>query len=139
MKKLILIAGNCIIENLSTSVKTAEFLLKQSQKYSFELIYKSSFKKDNRSSEKYFAGPLMDESASIFEHLKDKYGMKLITDFHNLYELDHGIMKYVDILQVPAYLCMQTELVIAMAKTGKTYSCTFKKDASLGFNQRTGW
>jgi len=94
--------------------------LKQSDSYDFKLIFKSSFKKDNRSSEAYYTGPLLDESARIFKQFKDTYGVKLLTDFHNLYELDHEIVNYVDILQVPAYLCMQTELVVAMARTGKT-------------------
>lgn len=120
MKRLTIIAGNCIIENLNTSIETVEFLLKQADLYNFELIYKSSFKKDNRSNEKYYTGLSLDESARIFKQLKDTYGVKLLTDFHNLYELEHEIVNCVDIIQIPAYLCMQTELVIAMARTGKT-------------------
>ncbi len=120
MKKLTIIAGNCILESLEISLKTVEFLLKQANLYDFELIYKSSFKKDNRSSEAYYTGPLLDESARIFKQLKDTYGVKLLTDFHHLYELDHEIVNCIDIIQVPAYLCMQTELVMAIARTGKT-------------------
>jgi len=120
VKKLSIIAGNCILENQDISVQTLEFLLEQAELYDFELIYKSSFKKDNRSSASYYTGPALDESAQIFTYLKDAYAVKLITDFHNLYELDHEIVDSVDILQVPAYLCMQTELILAMARTGKT-------------------
>jgi len=120
MKRLTIIAGNCIIENLNTSIETVEFLLKQADLYNFELIYKSSFKKDNRSSEKYYTGLSLDESTRIFKHLKNTYGVNVLTDFHNLYELNHEIINCIDIIQVPAYLCMQTELVVAMARTGKT-------------------
>jgi len=120
MKKLTIVAGNCILESLEISVETIEFLLKQADLYDFALIYKSSFKKDNRSSETHYTGLSIDESTRIFKYLKDKYGAKLLTDFHHLYELDHEIVNCIDIMQVPAYLCMQTELVTAMAGTGKT-------------------
>lgn len=120
MKKMTVISGNCILENLETTIKTSEFLLKQANQYNFDLIYKSSFKKDNRSSETYYIGPTLDESAQIFQHLKDNYGLRTLTDFHNIYELEHGIINYIDVIQIPAYLCMQTELVLAIAKIGKT-------------------
>lgn len=120
MKRLTVIAGNCIIENLDISIKTTEFLLKQADLYDFELIYKSSFKKDNRSSEAYYIGPSLDESNQIFKQLKETYGVRLLTDFHNLHELDHEIVNSVDVIQIPAYLCMQTELVLAIARKGKT-------------------
>lgn len=116
MRKLKIIAGNCILEDLSTSFKTAMFLLSLSYKYDFELIYKSSFKKDNRSSYKHYVGPKLEESIRIFKYLKDRLGLKLITDFHNLCDLDTEIPEIVDILQIPAYLCMQTNLVLKIAK-----------------------
>lgn len=119
MKKLKVVAGNCVVEDLSTSLKTAKFLKEISLEYNFDLIYKSSFKKDNRSSDKFFASIGINECNEIFKSLKKEYQLQIITDFHNLYELEHDIVKTVDFLQVPAYLCMQTELIIAMAKTGK--------------------
>lgn len=119
MKKLKIIAGNCILEDLDTSVKTVEVLIDFSKKYDFDLIYKSSFKKDNRSSQNYYIGPDLDESTNIFKHLKKEYDVSLITDFHNLYEVDSEIADVVDILQIPAYLCMQTELVLKIASVGK--------------------
>ncbi|MEW6619473.1 MAG: 3-deoxy-8-phosphooctulonate synthase [bacterium] len=119
MKKLKIIAGNCILENLDTSVKTIEALIDFSKEYDFEIIYKSSFKKDNRSSYNYYTGPDLEESIKIFKYLKEKYGVSLITDFHNLYEIDSEIVDVVDILQIPAYLCMQTELVLKIASVGK--------------------
>jgi len=119
MKKLKVIAGNCILECMETSNKTAEFLADMSEKYDFELIYKSSFKKDNRSSIDYYTGLSLDESIAIFEDLKRLFNLTLLTDFHNLYELDTEIVDVVDILQLPAFLSMQTELTLAMARKNK--------------------
>lgn len=122
MKKIIklkIIAGNCILEDMDTSIETARFLMELSKKYNFELIYKSSFKKDNRSSFDYYTGPKLEESVKIFKCLKEDMGVEIITDFHNLYELDHEIVDVVDVLQLPAYLCMQTELTLKIAKIGK--------------------
>lgn len=119
MKKMKIISGNCILEDLDTSIKTAEKLKDFSKKYDFDLVYKSSFRKDNRSSEKYYTGPSLENSIKIFKHLKNKLGVELITDFHNLYEVETEISDVVDMLQIPAYLCMQTELVLKIANVGK--------------------
>lgn len=119
MTKLKIIAGNCILESLETSIDTAKFLIDMSKKYNFELIYKSSFKKDNRSDIKYYTGLGLEESIRIFKYLKKKLDVKIITDFHNLYELDTEIVDVIDILQLPAYLCMQTELTLGLANKQK--------------------
>ena len=119
MKKLQIIAGNCILENLKTSVETATFLKEMSQKYNFDLTYKSSFKKDNRSSTDYFSSLGEAECTEIFSELKKK-DFRIITDVHNLYELELGLFDYIDVIQIPAYLCMQTELTTAVAKKGKS-------------------
>jgi len=118
MKTLKMIAGNCILEDYETSIVTAQFLKEMSLKYGFDLIYKSSFKKDNRSSHEFYRGLGILDSIDIFKGLKGM-GVKILTDFHNLYELETGILEIVDILQIPAYLCMQTELTLGMASTGK--------------------
>ncbi|MFC2071643.1 3-deoxy-8-phosphooctulonate synthase [Chloroflexota bacterium] len=119
MNKLTIIAGNCILEDMNTSIETARFLTDLSKKYGYELIFKSSFKKDNRSSAEYYTGPGLEESVKIFKRIKEEFGVRVITDFHNLYELDTEMVDVIDILQLPAYLCMQTELTLKMAKTGK--------------------
>lgn len=119
MKKLKIIAGNCVLEDMDTSIETARFLVELSKKYDYELIYKSSFKKDNRSSCEYYAGPKLEERVKIFKCLKEDLGVKIMADFHNLYELDTEIVDAVDVLQLPAYLCMQTELTLKIAKVGK--------------------
>ena len=119
MKKFQIIAGNCVVEDQATSFKTADFLKNLSEKKKFELTYKSSFKKDNRSSSDFFSGLGLDKCSEIFKSLKEKFNFKTLTDFHNLYELDHEIVNHIDVMQVPAYLCMQTELVLAMSRAKK--------------------
>ena len=119
MKKLQVIAGNCVIESLKTSIETSNFLKEMSEKFNFDLIYKSSYKKDNRSSADYFSTLGNEKCTEIFSELKNK-NYKIITDVHNLYELDLDLFKYIDVIQIPAYLCMQTELTNKIAKTGKT-------------------
>ena len=119
MKKLQVIAGNCVLENLKTSLDTSSFLKEMSQKYNFDLVYKSSYKKDNRSSTDYFCTLGEEKSAEIFSELKSK-DFKIITDVHNLYELDFKLYDFIDVIQIPAYLCMQTELTTKAAEKGKT-------------------
>lgn len=119
MKKLKIIAGNCVLESLKTSLDTSNFLREMSQKYDFELTYKSSYKKDNRSSTDFFSSLGKDESAHIFSELKSK-NFRIVTDVHNLYELDFELFNYIDVIQIPAYLCMQTELTVEAAKKNKS-------------------
>jgi 2-dehydro-3-deoxyphosphooctonate aldolase (KDO 8-P synthase) len=113
------IAGNCVIENEKTSIVTALFLKEMSVKYSFKLTYKSSFKKDNRSSIEFFSGLKIQESINIFKKIKKEINCEILTDFHNLYELEGEIIDLIDIIQIPAYLCMQTELTLKIAKQKK--------------------
>jgi 2-dehydro-3-deoxyphosphooctonate aldolase (KDO 8-P synthase) len=115
---MIIVAGNCVLEDMETSVETAEFLLQMSDKYGFEVVYKSSWKKDNRSSAEGYEGPSIDESLKIFNYLRN-IGVTIITDFHTPEQLDSPLVGAVDWLQLPAYLCMQNELTFKMADTGK--------------------
>lgn len=119
MKKLQIIAGNCVLESLETSLTTSSFLREMSQKFNFDLIYKSSYKKDNRSSTDYFCTLGEEKSTEIFFELKNK-NFKIITDVHNIYELDFKLFDFIDVIQIPAYLCMQTELTLKAAEKGKT-------------------
>jgi len=115
---MIVIAGNCVLEDIETSVRTAEFLLEVSNRLGFNLIYKSSWKKDNRSSAEGFEGLSIESSIEIFSYLR-RLGLTLITDFHTPEQLNLPLVDAVDWLQVPAYLCMQNELIFKMADTGK--------------------
>lgn len=114
-----LISGPCVIEEESIMMKVAEQLAQYQSKHpEVHVIYKSSFQKDNRSSIDFYSGPGLDEGLRILQKVKDEFGFSLITDIHYP---DQAVPagKVVDIIQIPAYLCMQTELVLAAARTGK--------------------
>ncbi|MDX5326392.1 MAG: 3-deoxy-8-phosphooctulonate synthase [Bacteroidota bacterium] len=114
---LFLISGPCVIEEETTMMKTAETLKKVSEKLRIPIIYKSSFQKDNRSSVNYYMGPGLDEGLRILEKVKEQFGFPLLTDIHYPDQAKPAA-EVVDILQIPAYLCMQTTLVTEAAKTG---------------------
>lgn len=114
---LFLICGPCVIEAEQMMMETAERLKKISEELNLPLIFKSSFTKDNRSSLDYFQGPGIEEGLRILQRIKTEIGLPVLTDIHYP---DHAVpaAEVVDILQIPAYLCMQTELVTTAAKTG---------------------
>jgi 2-dehydro-3-deoxyphosphooctonate aldolase (KDO 8-P synthase) len=114
---LFLICGPCVIEEESMMMQTAERLKGISEKLDLPLIFKSSFTKDNRSSLDYFQGPGLEEGLRILGRVKNEIGLPVLTDIHYP-EQAAPAAEVVDILQIPAYLCMQTELVTAAAKTG---------------------
>ncbi|KAB1062849.1 3-deoxy-8-phosphooctulonate synthase [Salibacter halophilus] len=117
--KLFLISGPCVIEEESTMMRTAEKIKEVTEKLDIPVIYKSSFQKDNRSSVDYYMGPGMDEGLRILEKIKKEFGFPLLTDIHYPDQAKPAA-DVVDVLQIPAYLCMQTTLVVEAAKTGKT-------------------
>lgn len=116
--KLFLISGPCVIEEEMTMMKVAEKLKIVSEKLDIPVIYKSSFMKDNRSSVHYYMGPGMDEGLRILEKVKNEFGFPILTDVH-FPEQVGPTGDVVDVIQIPAYLCMQTTLVTEAAKTGK--------------------
>lgn len=115
---LFLISGPCVIEEESIMLKTAEKLKIISDRLQIPVIYKSSFLKDNRSSLQYYDGPGMEAGLKILARIRKEFGFPILTDIHYP---DHAapVAEVCDILQIPAYLCMQTGLVTAAAKTGK--------------------
>jgi 2-dehydro-3-deoxyphosphooctonate aldolase (KDO 8-P synthase) len=115
--QLFLICGPCVIEEESLMMRTAERLKKITAKLKVPLIFKSSFSKDNRSSLDYYQGPGLDEGLRVLEKVKSEFGLPLLTDIHYPYQAAPAA-EVVDVLQIPAYLCMQSELVVAAAKTG---------------------
>ncbi len=116
--ELFLISGPCVIEDESIMMKTAEKLKEVSEKLNIPIIYKSSFLKDNRSSLKYYDGPGIEKGMEILAKVKAQFGFTLLTDIH--YPEHAAIAGEVcDVLQIPAYLCMQSGLMVAAAKTGK--------------------
>ena len=115
--QLFLICGPCVIEEESMMLATAERLKEIATELGVPLIFKSSFSKDNRSSLDYYQGPGLEEGLRILERIKRETGLPILTDIHYPDQAAPAA-EVVDILQIPAYLCMQSELVVAAAKTG---------------------
>jgi 2-dehydro-3-deoxyphosphooctonate aldolase (KDO 8-P synthase) len=115
---LFLISGPCVIEEESIMLKTAEELKKISERLGVSVIYKSSFLKDNRSSLSYYQGPGLDEGLKILARIKKDFGFPLLTDIHYP-DQAKPVGEVCDVLQIPAYLCMQSGLLVAASQTGK--------------------
>ncbi|MEJ0055389.1 MAG: 3-deoxy-8-phosphooctulonate synthase [Bacteroidota bacterium] len=115
---LFLISGPCVIEDEMIMMKTAEKLKEVSERMKIRIIYKSSFQKDNRSSAKYYDGPGLEKGVKMLAKIKEQFGFPLLTDIHYP-DQAKAAGEVVDVLQIPAYLCMQTTLVVAAAKTGR--------------------
>lgn len=117
--ELFLISGPCVIEKEDVMMRTAEEIKRVSERLNIPVIYKSSFQKDNRSSVDYYMGPGMDEGLKILQRVKEDFGFPLLTDIHYP-EQAAPAAEVVDVIQIPAYLCMQTTLMVEAAKTQKT-------------------
>lgn len=115
---LALIAGPCVIENESFTIKMADALSTICMRLGVPLIFKSSFDKANRTSVNGFRGGGMEEGLKILEKVKKEIGVPVLTDIHESYQAD-PVAEVVDVLQIPAFLCRQTDLLLAAAKTGK--------------------
>lgn len=118
MSKFILIAGPCVIESEELVMNIAKELKGIAERLDLDLYFKASFDKANRTSIDSFRGNGMEEGLRILKKVKDTYGLKLITDIHESWQAER-VAEVVDILQIPAFLCRQTDLLIAAAKTGK--------------------
>lgn len=116
--QLFLISGPCVIEDEGIMLKTAEALKQVSEKLNLPVVYKSSFQKDNRSTAHNFRGPGLDEGLRILNKIKQEFNFPIVSDVH--YPQQVGpVADLLDIIQIPAYLCMQTDLLEAAARTGK--------------------
>ena len=115
--RLFLIAGPCVIEEESLMMRTAERLKGITQRLGVPLIFKSSFSKDNRSSLEYYQGPGLEAGLRLLEKVKRQFDLPILTDIHYPYQAAPAA-EVCDVIQIPAYLCMQSELVVAAAKTG---------------------
>ena len=116
--ELFVISGPCVIEDERTMMKTAEMLKEVSARLNFPVIYKSSFQKDNRSTADNYQGPGLDEGLKLLQRVKEEFGFSILSDVHYPDQMD-AAAEVLDIIQIPAYLVMQTTLVQAAAKTGK--------------------
>jgi len=115
---LFVIAGPCVIENEQHTLCVAENLAETAQKLGLFLIFKSSFDKANRSSDKSFRGPGMDEGLRILEKVKRETGLPVLTDVHEPQQVA-AVAQVVDVLQTPAFLARQTDFIAAVAASGK--------------------
>ena len=113
---MILIAGPCVIESREQIFKIAEYLKPYSEKYDF--YFKASYDKANRTSLDSYRGPGMDKGLEILNEVKEKFGYKLLTDVHETPQVKKAA-EVVDVLQIPAFLCRQTDLLVEAAKTDK--------------------
>ncbi|MBI4042179.1 MAG: 3-deoxy-8-phosphooctulonate synthase [Deltaproteobacteria bacterium] len=114
---LVLIAGPCVIESRDLVLEVAGVLKELKEQFNLPIIFKSSFDKANRSSIDSFRGPGLEKGLEILAEVKEKSGLPLTTDIHEPAQAEPAA-KVVDLLQIPAFLCRQTDLLIAAAKTG---------------------
>ena len=116
--KTTFIAGPCVIESQELLYAVAEKLVEINQKLEVDIIFKASFDKANRTSIGSFRGPGLERGLEMLANVKSKYGLKLLTDIHESYQAE-AVGQVVDVLQIPAFLCRQTDLLVAAAQTGK--------------------
>ncbi len=115
---LVFIAGPCVIESENATLKTAEKLKKISHSLNFPLIFKSSYDKANRSSIESYRGPGIEKGLKILEKVKKETSLPILSDIHSVEEVRYA-QEVLDMIQIPAFLCRQTDLIVAAAKTGK--------------------
>lgn len=116
--KLTIIAGPCAAESQEVLDETAKGLKEITKKLGINFIFKSSFDKANRSSIYSYRGPGLDKGLEMLQSVKDKFDIPIVTDIHTPDQAE-PVSKVVDMLQIPAFLCRQTDLLVAAAKTGK--------------------
>lgn len=116
--KPILIAGPCVIESQECLETVAQELVRLNEKLGVEIIFKASFDKANRTSITSYRGPGLEKGLQMLSDIKSKYGLKLLTDIHESCQAA-PVGEVVDVLQIPAFLCRQTDLLVAAARTGK--------------------
>lgn len=118
MKNFTLIAGPCVIESEETTMMIAERIKGIAQKLELDYYFKASFDKANRTSIKSFRGPGIEEGMRILNKVKETYDVKIATDIHEPWQAER-VSEVADIIQIPAFLCRQTDLLVAAAKTNK--------------------
>lgn len=113
-----LIAGPCVIESMECLETVAQELVQLNEKYGIDIIFKSSFDKANRTSIHSYRGPGLEKGMQMLGDIKEKYGLRVLTDIHESYQASVA-GEVADVLQIPAFLCRQTDLLVAAARTGK--------------------
>ncbi|MCF7794618.1 MAG: 3-deoxy-8-phosphooctulonate synthase [Candidatus Cloacimonetes bacterium] len=117
-KRLFLLAGPCVVENEATMFKTAEFLKEETSKRDITFVFKSSYKKANRTSISSPVGVGLEEGLKLLQKIKKQFEVPILTDVHETTEVQ-SVAEVADILQIPAFLSRQTELLIEAGRSGK--------------------
>ena len=115
---LVLMAGPCVIESEKIAFETAEAIKKLTDELNIPFIYKSSYKKANRQSIDSYTGPGLEKGLAILSAIKEQYNVPILTDIH-LPDEAEPVSHVADLIQIPAFLCRQTDIVLAAAATGK--------------------
>ncbi|WP_039858101.1 3-deoxy-8-phosphooctulonate synthase [Segatella buccae] len=116
--KPIIIAGPCVIESQELLDTVAKTLVEINKRLGTDIIFKASFDKANRTSLHSFRGPGLERGLEMLSKVKEKYGLRLLTDIHESCQAE-AVGEVVDVLQIPAFLCRQTDLLVAAARTGR--------------------
>ena len=119
MNKKTIIAGPCVIESAGLLDTVAKELVRINAKLGTDIIFKASFDKANRTSIHSFRGPGLEKGLQMLADVKQKYGLRLLTDIHESWQAA-PVGEVCDVIQIPAFLCRQTDLLVAAAKTGRT-------------------
>jgi 2-dehydro-3-deoxyphosphooctonate aldolase (KDO 8-P synthase) len=119
MKKTTIIAGPCVIESAELLDTVAHELVRINSVLGTDIIFKASFDKANRTSIRSFRGPGLEHGLQMLADVKSKYGLRVLTDIHETWQAAPA-GEVCDVLQIPAFLCRQTDLLVAAAKTGRT-------------------
>lgn len=117
-RQFFLIAGPCVIESKELCFEVAENLVGLCDKYEIPLVFKASFKKANRLSRGSYSGPGMKEGLAVLAEIKQQFDLPILTDIHETADAQ-PVAEVADILQIPAFLCRQTDLLLAAAETGR--------------------
>lgn len=115
---MVIIAGPCVIESQEILEEVATEIVRLNNKYGLQIIFKSSFDKANRTSLSSYRGPGLEKGLKMLGDVKEKFGLKILTDIHESYQAAPAA-EVADVLQIPAFLCRQTDLLCAAAKTGR--------------------
>lgn len=115
----VIIAGPCVIESMEILQETAKTIAGINSACGLDIIFKASFDKANRTSIASYRGPGMEKGLQMLSDIKETYGLKILTDIHESYQADPAA-QVADVLQIPAFLCRQTDLLVAAARTGRT-------------------
>lgn len=117
-KKFLIIAGPCVLEDLDNALYIAQFLKNLVSSFDFDYVFKASFDKANRTSLFSYRGPGIEKGLSWLEEIKKKVEVKITTDVHETWQVK-PVSEVVDIIQIPAFLCRQTDLIVTASQTGK--------------------